>query len=249
MHAICEASIKKIMSDKVKEILSVIFTGIIVFTFGIPIIPLVGVWAYSSLTSRNETQQTNDTSPITTNKAISQVCEINNSNVLDAINEYRIGKGLTTLSESSGLSNVSQKYSLTSGSTTLNESQMKAFSDDSINYLKSFYSNSSISVNTIYGNNYKTAEELVNGWSAKPDLKAVLDNSEFDQIGLASGCAPGSFYGGASAVFAQIETKPAPTYSNSGYRTGAVCNDGSTSSATGRGACSWHGGVSYWLYD
>ena len=34
----------------------------------------------------------------------------------------------------------------------------------------------------------------------------------------------------------------------SGARRGAVCNDGSSSSATGRGACSHHGGVSYWLY-
>lgn len=29
-------------------------------------------------------------------------------------------------------------------------------------------------------------------------------------------------------------------------RVGAVCNDGTSSSATGRGACSHHGGVSYW---
>tara|TARA_B110000967_G_C18884171_1_gene562907 strand:+ start:2278 stop:2682 length:405 start_codon:yes stop_codon:yes gene_type:complete len=34
------------------------------------------------------------------------------------------------------------------------------------------------------------------------------------------------------------------TYS---VRTGAKCRDGSTSGATGRGACSHHGGVSYWL--
>ncbi len=31
------------------------------------------------------------------------------------------------------------------------------------------------------------------------------------------------------------------------YRVGATCQDGSRSSATGRGACSWHGGVSHWL--
>lgn len=31
-------------------------------------------------------------------------------------------------------------------------------------------------------------------------------------------------------------------------RIGAVCNDGTTSTATGSGACSWHGGVRYWLY-
>lgn len=30
-------------------------------------------------------------------------------------------------------------------------------------------------------------------------------------------------------------------------RTGAICNDGTTSSATGSGACSGHGGVSNWL--
>ena len=29
-----------------------------------------------------------------------------------------------------------------------------------------------------------------------------------------------------------------------GYIT--LCNDGTTSGATGRGACSWHGGVSEW---
>lgn len=32
-------------------------------------------------------------------------------------------------------------------------------------------------------------------------------------------------------------------------RIGAVCKDGTTSRATGRGACSHHGGVDYWLYE
>lgn len=32
-------------------------------------------------------------------------------------------------------------------------------------------------------------------------------------------------------------------------RTGAICNDGSQSTATGRGACSHHGGVNYWLVN
>jgi antitoxin component YwqK of YwqJK toxin-antitoxin module len=31
------------------------------------------------------------------------------------------------------------------------------------------------------------------------------------------------------------------------FRVGAICNDGTRSSATGRGACSWHGGVDHWL--
>jgi hypothetical protein len=30
-------------------------------------------------------------------------------------------------------------------------------------------------------------------------------------------------------------------------RIGAICNDGTRSSATGSGACSHHGGVNYWL--
>ena len=37
------------------------------------------------------------------------------------------------------------------------------------------------------------------------------------------------------------------TPSTNNYRTGAVCKDGWRSSATGRGACSHHGGVLYWL--
>lgn len=37
--------------------------------------------------------------------------------------------------------------------------------------------------------------------------------------------------------------------SSSGRRVGAICRDGWRSSATGRGACSHHGGVSQWLYD
>jgi len=38
---------------------------------------------------------------------------------------------------------------------------------------------------------------------------------------------------------------PAPV---TGVRVGAICRDGTRSSATGRGACSHHGGVDHWLY-
>ena len=40
----------------------------------------------------------------------------------------------------------------------------------------------------------------------------------------------------------------APAAAPSGGRTGATCRDGSHSNATGRGACSHHGGVAQWLY-
>lgn len=33
------------------------------------------------------------------------------------------------------------------------------------------------------------------------------------------------------------------------YRIGATCNDGWQSQATGRGACSHHGGVKEWIYQ
>lgn len=32
-------------------------------------------------------------------------------------------------------------------------------------------------------------------------------------------------------------------------RTGCICKDGTTSTATGRGACSSHGGVKKWLCE
>lgn len=41
---------------------------------------------------------------------------------------------------------------------------------------------------------------------------------------------------------------PAAASGGSGTKTGAICNDGSASSATGSGACSHHGGVAYWTY-
>lgn len=46
---------------------------------------------------------------------------------------------------------------------------------------------------------------------------------------------------GAPDSFVQV-----PYQEDVGFRTGAICSDGSRSSATGRGACSWHGGVAYW---
>lgn len=42
--------------------------------------------------------------------------------------------------------------------------------------------------------------------------------------------------------------KPKPK-SQGRYRIGAICCDGTRSYATGRGACSWHGGVCEWLYS
>ena len=44
-------------------------------------------------------------------------------------------------------------------------------------------------------------------------------------------------------------SKDSPTISSEGNcnRIGAICNDGTRSSATGSGACSHHGGVDFWI--
>ena len=56
-------------------------------------------------------------------------------------------------------------------------------------------------------------------------------------------------------IWKSTETNSKPVYKpkseSSSYevRVGAICCDGSRSSATGRGACSHHGGVCQWLYQ
>jgi hypothetical protein len=52
--------------------------------------------------------------------------------------------------------------------------------------------------------------------------------------------------GTATSVAAPIAT--ATTSGNSGIRIGAICRDGTSSTATGSGACSHHRGVDHWLY-
>ncbi len=50
--------------------------------------------------------------------------------------------------------------------------------------------------------------------------------------------------------FTSVETltKRCMEAHSSTVRVGAICSDGWRSHATGRGACSWHGGVSEWIY-
>lgn len=50
----------------------------------------------------------------------------------------------------------------------------------------------------------------------------------------------------AVVYYGTLEDEPEYYYSE---RVGAICEDGTRSYATGRGACSWHGGVSEWLYE
>jgi hypothetical protein len=51
-------------------------------------------------------------------------------------------------------------------------------------------------------------------------------------------------------VYATVAPAPAPrSPASSPRRIGAICSDGTRSGATGRGACSHHGGVAQWLYS
>jgi uncharacterized protein YgiM (DUF1202 family) len=46
-----------------------------------------------------------------------------------------------------------------------------------------------------------------------------------------------------------VAPKPLAVPAVTGGRVGAICRDGTRSNATGRGACSHHGGVDHWLYQ
>ncbi len=54
-----------------------------------------------------------------------------------------------------------------------------------------------------------------------------------------------ALWGAAVVVFFAISLSPEGYY----RRTGAICEDGTFSAATGSGACSWHGGVREWLQE
>lgn len=57
-------------------------------------------------------------------------------------------------------------------------------------------------------------------------------------------------FGLALVAYSVGDRVPATSGSSVAFpvRTGALCADGSRSTETGRGACSWHGGVTQWTY-
>jgi hypothetical protein len=52
-----------------------------------------------------------------------------------------------------------------------------------------------------------------------------------------------------TVVLASVMAFGGNTAQGDRHRIGATCNDGTTSTATGSGACSHHGGVSCWQYS
>lgn len=92
---------------------------------------------------------------------------------------------------------------------------------------------------------------------ALPIVKKIIPKKEKAKIKSSNGSTPSlSPESKENITWKQMNTqqktpKHTVTHKESAYsvRIGAVCCDGSRSYATGRGACSHHGGVCQWLYQ
>lgn len=82
--------------------------------------------------------------------------------------------------------------------------------------------------------------------SEKIDKLKKYDNVILLNDTVSSGWYKIDFNGTEGYVSNKYLKKGKAVVSVSEYRVGAVCKDGTSSTATGRGACSHHGGVSYW---
>lgn len=111
---------------------------------------------------------------------------------------------------------------------------------------------SSFTQNTINANYYVTANSLNVRSGASIDSTQIFKLKQYDNIELIDNTknwARIEYQGKAGYVARNFIKKGRAEVSVYYIRTGAVCRDGTRSSATGRGACSHHGGVSYWLKD
>lgn len=106
------------------------------------------------------------------------------------------------------------------------------------------------------GTNYPVVGSVQNGQSLNVVSQSPagdwyqLDNGQWIAAFLVTTASPADEQSAApTATPAPAQPTPAPTVNPlSGQRSGAVCRDGTTSGATGRGACSHHGGVDHWTY-
>ncbi|ADV48168.1 hypothetical protein Celal_0839 [Cellulophaga algicola DSM 14237] len=80
----------------------------------------------------------------------------------------------------------------------------------------------------IYSNKTYSTPEVPTHYRSKASLKSIQT-----ELGISQ----------------PVTTKPYEKPKATSIRVGATCKDGTSSKATGRGACSHHGGVAYWLYE
>jgi uncharacterized protein YgiM (DUF1202 family) len=103
------------------------------------------------------------------------------------------------------------------------------------------------------GSYYVAAQKLNVRTAPSIDSTIVLQLDKYDNVIR----LPDSLNGWSTIIFNGFKGYVSDRYIKKGkcivdnytYRVGAVCNDGTRSNATGRGACSHHGGVSYWLTE
>jgi len=100
--------------------------------------------------------------------------------------------------------------------------------------------------------NYYVASNTLN-LRQEPNTKAetIVKLKKYDNVQFKKESTGGwfqvSFESFEGYVYSKYLKKGRAVVSSYSVRTGAKCRDGSNSSATGRGACSHHGGVSYWI--
>ena len=88
-----------------------------------------------------------------------------------------------------------------------------------------------------------------------PHAQVLLKLKQYNNVTIHSEQTSGTWvhvsYNGSTGYVAKgyVKKGRAHVTQGSGIRVGAVCNDGTRSDATGRGACSHHGGVAHWVYS
>jgi len=108
---------------------------------------------------------------------------------------------------------------------------------------------SAITLRILDGSNAGRTATSTDGDYRFDDLAVGNANLSATGIGFAQ-LIKGLFINGATTLDFSLQIASAPPPSvPSGVRIGAICNDGSSSSATGSGACSHHGGVRCWRYS
>ena len=113
----------------------------------------------------------------------------------------------------------------------------------------------SLSIASCTGNNERssTAEQDSIEATVHPSPVIIADSIALDasrQNEVAPGAAKSNVkYKESDKKQPKSNLTDSKSNNGSRYRVGAICRDGTQSSATGRGACSHHGGVAQWIYN
>ena len=145
-------------------------------------------------------------------------------------------------------------FCISSNDSSSSNSNSKSYSNypSSTNTSNTYYGPRNITVtnytcsNGVSYDNYSNYLECENkiSWQTTRDKRLAECNADSSKFNCWYDEYPGT------TLHWSYYTYETPSYnysSNQGQRYGAICRDGTRSSATGRGACSHHGGVWTWL--